>query len=380
MVAPSIFRPYSSPGSFGISSELWRADRYGNLIEPIDPSLIEPGAVSMDENATPKRTFSIGINDPLAFDVFHDWVVPILSISDPEGNVVSARQGLYLLTPPQTSAEPSGVTGTLEGRDGTQLLDMATRDDTVIPAGMDKGAHARQMALEMGFLPEQVLIPDTGMLQAETKRWTPGTSTYEIMTDDLVDSNYHAPWADANGRLRTGRYLPLTEIAPTWVYTNADEINALDLEGAITGQPDWERLANVVVVRKLGSGDDPSYVSIRRNTNPLSPISIPSLGYEKARPPVDLSDVNGDTPEEIQSILDAHADALLSEAASHYHKITVPVFPELDADVHQTVGLEIVHGDRQTYTGRWWRTGWVLNLDGANTSMTMSLARVEPWT
>ena len=376
---PRPFIPVTSPGAYGITTDLWRADRYGTLLSRVDPLLVEAGDVVFNEDATPKRTLSIGVNDPYAFAPFHDWLVPVVTISDPEGNAVSERQGLYLVTPPATSAEPSGVTGTVQGKDGTQLLLLATRDDAVIPAGTDRGAFARQLALETGFALDQVLIPDTGVVQPEDRRWDAGTSVYQIMTDLLTGSNHYAPWADANGRLRTAPYRPLTELAPVWTYTNATEADALDLEGAIAESPDWQRLGNVVTVRKLGHGTEPSYVAIRRNTNPLSPVSIVSLGYEMALPPVDFADATGETPDAIQAALDAHADALLSEAASHYRKLTVPVFPALDADAHQVVGLEITHGARQTYTGRWWRTGWTLHLDGANTSMVMQLARVEEW-
>jgi hypothetical protein len=224
-----------------------------------------------------------------------------------------------------------------------------------------------------------VLIPDTGVLQPEDRRWDAGTSVYQIMSDCLTSSNWYTQWADFNGRLRTAPYRPLTEIAPVWTYTNADDDNALDLEGAIAEQPDWQRLGNVITVRKLGHGDTPSYFSTKRNTSPLAPISIPSLGFEMARPPVDATDITGETPEDIQAALDAMAEALLSEAASHYRKLTVPTFPTLFADAHQTVGLEISHGPSQTYSGTWWRTGWTLHMDGASSSMTQNLSRVESW-
>lgn len=376
------FIPYANPGAYGITTELWRADRYGNLIEQIDPSLVESGQVSMNEDMTPKRRLAIDVLDPYAFTPLHDWLVPIVALSDPEGNTVAERQGLYLVVPPETVAAPSGVTGTVHGLDGTQLLHMATRDDAVIEAGEDRGAYARRLAYEVGFLPDQVRISDTGVLQPETRRFDPGSTVYSIQSDVLSNSNHYAPWGNQNGILATAPYLPLTSASPVWTYRNTTDLDALDLEGIITESPDWQRLANSVTVRRMGTGEIPTLYATARNENPLSPSSIPALGFEIARqPPVDLHDAGGQdaTREEIEAALQAHAEAVLSEAASLYRKITVQTFPSLNADVHQVIGLDIRIGGRQVYDGRWWRTGWTLTLDGGNSTFTQNLARVEEW-
>jgi hypothetical protein len=85
------------------------------------------------------------------------------------------------------------------------------------------------------------------------------------------------------------------------------------------------------------------------------------------------------TEEERRAWMQAKGQALLSERASHLRKLALPTFPDLLADAHQVVGLEIRHGSRVTYEGRWWRSGWSLTLDGGGTAMVQQLKRIEVW-
>jgi hypothetical protein len=284
------FVPYSDPGAIGVMTELWRADRYGNRIAQVDPAILEAGRVDFNEDVAIKRSFSIAVNDPFAFDPLDDWLIPVVAISDPEGNAVRKPQGLFLVTPPSTSTQVSGSIGQVEGRDGCQLLVLATRDDLVWVTGQDGGAFVRQLAYEAGFGLAQVQIPDTGVVATEDRPWDPGTTVFAAMSDVMVDCNHYAPWCNAAGYLVSAPYQPLTDKAPVWTYTNATDQDASWLEGAITEQPDWSRLANKVTVRRLGSGDEPSLAETRKLQSPFrdaalrSPIPHTTTSRSSPRP------------------------------------------------------------------------------------------------
>lgn len=376
------FIPYTSAGAYGIAVEWWRADRYGNRLEQLDPNMVEAGTVTMNEDATPKRILTLTVNEPDLLALLTDWIMPVATISDPVGNAVSGPQGLYLVNPGTAVTDPMGTITTIEGRDPTHLLAMATRDDLVWRAGVDGGAYVRQLAYEAGFSFAQVAIPDTGVSATVDRPFDPGTTVYAAMSEIMSEGQHYAPWCTLAGRLVSGPYRPLTDLPPVYTYTNATDADAEYLEGAISEQPDTDRLANRVTVRRLGYGDEPTLAETVTNTNPTSPVSTVSLGYVRANPPYD--DVS-EWPDGIETETDKRdwlrqkAESLLSDRASRLRKLTVPVFPDLFAEVHQSVGLEIRHGSRETYSGRWWRTGYTLRLDGAETSMSLEMRRVETW-
>src|SRR5690349_15354643 len=107
----SVLVPYSDPGAFGITTELWHCDRYGNRSEQEDPETLGKVVVRFDEDTAPKRTITIDSHDPHAFDSLHDWVTPLVHITDPEGNTVGGPQGLFLVTPPGTTTDAPGSIG-----------------------------------------------------------------------------------------------------------------------------------------------------------------------------------------------------------------------------------------------------------------------------
>lgn len=368
-----MFTPYSQPGSYGITTELWKVRRDGSRIEKIDPLRLGSIPISCNENVAIKRTASFQTDDPGYFKPFVEFVAPYLTISDPAGNTISGQQGLYVIVPSSSTTDSTGRVGTVECRDLCQLLEMATLDNAVCTAGTDRGAFCRQIVLGMGFPPNQVQIPDFGVVQPEDRPWDPGTSVMDILTDMATGSNWYQPWFDNQGRLYTAPYKPLTDVPPVWTYTNANDDEAADIEGAISETPDWTRLANKVTVRKIGDQDQATIFWTAVNANADSPVSTVNIGFEIAKEPVDNPDLLNSDMARVQ------AEQLLSESASHYVKVSLPTFPVVDAELHQTVGLEIVRGTESVFSGAFWRTGYSLTLDGANTHMVQELSRVEEW-
>jgi hypothetical protein len=374
--------PFVTPGAYGIAVEWWRTDRYGNHLGQIDPAWIEGGTITMNEDATPKRVLSLSLGNPGLLAQLTDWIVPVLTITDPAGSKISGPQGRYLVQSGPASTDAAGMELTLDNRDSTYLLAVATRDDLVWRTGVDGGAFCRQLAYEAGWRPDQVSIPDTGVSAASDRTWPQGTTVYTAMSEVMVEGNHYAPWCLLGGILVSSPYRPQTELPPVKTYSNATDADAAEIEGAIVEQPDTDRLANRVTVRKLGYGEEPTLAETLVNDNPTSPVSTLSLGYTRANPPYD--DITEwpdgiDTEAEKRAWMREKGQALLSDRASRLRKLSLPVFPDPFAEVHQTVGLEIRHGDRVTYSGRWWRTGYTLRLDGANTTMSLELRRVEPW-
>lgn len=367
------FIPYSQPGSFGITTELWRVERDGSLIERVDPLDIGPMSINCNENVATKRIVTIATDSPRSYRPFLDFLMPVLTITDPEGNRISGPQGVYMVVPSNSTTDPNGTTGSIEARDLTELLDMATLDNAVCPAGMDRGAYCRQLALEMGFPATQIQIPDIEVLQPEDRVWDPGTTVLQVMTDLMVGSNWYQPWFTLDGKLITAPTKPRTAVAPDYIYTNATDDDASDIEGVITESPDWNRLANAVTVRKIGNEDTPTISYTARNTNPQSPASYTNLGIWISKATVDNHDLIDAEQARIQ------AENLLSESASQYVKLSLPTFPVVGAEVHGTVGLEIRRGAEVIHEGTYWRDGYTLTLDGGQTRMVLSLNRVEEW-
>lgn len=366
------FIPYAAPGDYGITTELWRTTRTGALVERVDPAAVGQMSITCNENIPAKRQATIQTDAPHTYRPFHDFLMPFLTITDPEGNSVTGPQGLFVVVPSPTSVDASGVTGSVQCQDVSLLLGLGSSLTATIEAGTDRGEYVRRLAFDAGFGVDQVQIPDLGVLQAETKTWDPGATFMEQMTDMMSGSNWYQPWVNNHGRLVSQPYRPLDELAPAWTYTNATDDDAADLEGAISDQPDWNRLANRVTVRKIGNADTPTISYTVDNNNLDSPASIPNLGViiSERYDNIDLVD---------EAAAKAQAEQLVSESASQYRKVSLPSFPIVDADLHQTVGLETTVDGQVIHSGIWLRTGFSLVLDGAATTFVQELSRVEAW-
>lgn len=366
------FIPYTQPGDYGITTELYRVNRSGDVIEHVDPESIGSITIACNENTNPKRTATIETDYPGDFTPFTDFLMPHMTITDPEGNSVSGPQGIYMVMPSSSITNAGGLSGTIECRDLSQIFVMDTSESFTVPAGTDRGDAIREQALEMGFAPDRVQIPSFGVIQEDIRVWDPGTTAMQYLTDLASGSNWYTPWFDNRGRLVSAPYRPLTDIPPSWIYTNDNDEDAADIEGEIREEPDWNRLANKVIVRRIGDQDNPTISYTATNNNPGSPASFANLGVWITKI-LDNPDLVDEAAAKVQ------ADQLLSESASHYRKLTLPSFPVIDADLHQAVGLEIVVEGQEVYTGTFWRTGYTLTLDGSQTSFSQNLARVEAW-
>lgn len=367
------FIPYIQPGGYGITTELYRVDRNGEILSQVDPDSIGTMTIACSQDTNPKRSATVITDYPGDYTPFTDFLMPYLTISDPEGNRVSGPQGIYMVMPSQSVTAPNGRTGQVECRDLSQIFVMDAPASISVASGTDRGAAIRSMAMASGFVPGQIQIPDFDVMQVEDRVWEPGTSTMQAMTDLASGSNWYAPWFDNRGRLVTAPYRALTDIAPTWVYTNENDDDAADLESDIREDPDWNRLANRVTVRKIGTEEDPTISYTAENTNPDSPTSFQSLGVWLPTKIIDNPDLVDEEAARVQ------AENLLSESASHYRKLTLSTFPEVNADLHETVGLEITSGGELVFTGVFWRTGYSLVMDGSKTSFSQNLSRVESW-
>ncbi len=366
------FVPYNMPGNYGITTELWRVQRSGALIEQVDPVKVGPMTITCNENVAVKRSATIQTDDPHHFKPFVDYLMPFLYITDPEGNTIGGPQGLYIVVPSGTSMDAADITGTVDCRDLCQMFSMDNAPGLQAESGLDRGAIIRQMAAERGLVDDQIQVPDFGVIQPEVRIWEPGTSAMQALTDLASGSNWYQPWFNNRGQLVTSPYMPLTDVPPTHTFTNEDDDHAADIEGPIQGEPDWNRLANRVTVRKLGDQDNPSIWYTAENNSPDSPSSFQNLGVWISKT-VDNYELVDEDAARVQ------AEQQLSESSSQYMKVSLPTFPVVDAELHHTIRLEITRGPDLIYTGNFWRTGYTLTLDGGNTTMTQNLARVEEW-
>lgn len=356
-------------GSFAFTAELWRADRYGNLIERVEDRYPVQGSIAFNQNTSTKRTLSLTVNEPQVFRAYRDFLVPILTLTDPTGQSRSRRMGHYVALQPRGTITPARRSGTIKAKGIEHLLELDTLDGGLaVPAGTDPGAAARDIALGGGFLPSQLNLPDIGEVLVSEMYFDPGTTRLAAINDLYNAGAWYTVWSTGEGILMSMPYQNLQEVAATVRYSTHEGM--IRLLGAIEDDPDITRIRNRVTVRNIAPESEPIYATAEI-TNPAHPLHRDHIGIVIAET---VDDPDMTSP---QAALQ-RAQGLLSEGASYYRKLTIKTVLDLDAEAHQVIELD-VPDDLEELTGRWWRQAWSVELRGAQAITTHEINRVEVW-
>jgi hypothetical protein len=180
---------------------------------------------------------------------------------------------------------------------------------------------------------------------------------------------YHLA-ADRTGRLTSFPYLDLDTAESAFAY---DTQPGTKIVGTLDDEPITERVCNRTVIVR----DNPSLPlleSVRENTNPASPVSIPRLNGLRIRRRI------ADPHLADQSAADAMADRVLQEGASFYRRVRLQVHVDPRFSVRDVGTLDIRQADGTVVAdGRWWRSGLTLGFRPDQAAMTMLLNRLQPW-
>jgi len=362
-------------GALAVETALWLADRYGNKLERIAQRQPVTGTIQFNEDTATNRALSLTVNEPYLFEPFRDFVIPEITIADAYGTVITRDFGHYVVLPPKTTTEPQRVSGTIEGKGALEwMLSRSQLVTYTADAGRDTGEVAREIAMGIGVNPNQIQIPNTGKVLVEEYQPKPGIDRLQAMTDLLVASNHYAPWSTGTGELVSRPYQDIAVISPVRSWSTE---SGAQLVPPITEEPNWDRLRNHVVVRRIDPSKEPIWadVWITNQTHPLfHDPDNPEIGF-----PEELGEVVDSTEVETESEALALARSLLAEGASYYRKLTLRTLIDMDADAHEVIALTVMDGSRIAYDGSWWRRAWKVTLSGVSAITDSEIYRVEAW-
>lgn len=356
-------------GAFSVQTDIYRADRYGRLVERIPTRYPVQGAISFNENTKVKRSLSLTVNDPHVFQAYNDFLVPVVTLTDASGEAETRKMGHFVTLQPSSELTPGRYSGSIEAKGIEYLLQLDTIGGGLsVPAGTDTGAAARAVAEESGFNPSQIAIPDTGYLLPEEKYIEPGMTRLDAINELLNAGGWYAVWSNGDGVIRTGPWQDLvTAMASTRYSTHEGRIRVV---GSVKEAPDATRLANRITVRNIAPEQVPIF-GTKEVTNRDHPLHRDRIGVVIAET-IDDPDVK--TTEDAE----ARASSILSERASYYRKQTVTTVIDLSADAHEIIDLDI-QDENADVAGRWWRQAWSVHLQGAHGLTVHELNRVEAW-
>lgn len=375
LTAPGLVTNVPRPrGVFSIQAELWRADRYGNLLERVPTRHPIQGTITHNDNTTVKKSLQLQVNEPCAFEGYRDFLVPILALTDATGNETRRRMGHYIALENDSIYSPARTNGTTQAKGIEHLLELSTVEDGLnVEAGTDPGDAARDIALDGGFVDEQLQLPATGFLLPNDLYIEPGQTRLSAINELYNAAGWYAIWSDGRGILRTGPWQDISTAQPTVRYSTVE--GTLRIVGDLRGKPDMTRLRNVVTVRNIAPESEPIWYTARIE-NPNHPLHPERFG-------ITLADTVDDP--EVDSVEQAkqRAESLLSAGASFYRRVTVQTVADLDADAHELIELEVpgIHASELCFSegNRWWRQGWTIELRGARAITTHELNRVEQY-
>lgn len=136
--------------------------------------------------------------------------------------------------------------------------------------------------------------------------WPAGTSRLQIINELLASINYWSMWADGWGNLRADPYQLPSERPVRYEFLDAPD--SIGYSPDLTVDTDMFAIPNRVIVLGAGSAGSAALVGTWDNTDPASPYSQPSRGYQVTRR------VTGSTAVD-QTIIDAEARRIGVEAS-----------------------------------------------------------------
>ena len=333
-------------GAIQVWSEVWRADRQGQLLEDISEYVLD-GIVDFDRNRAITMGLRISFSRGDILQEFVDFIAPFLFIEYADGTVISSQLGLYGFEIPDKEVWPEGTPLFIEGKDLTWLLSLAaTRTTYTIPKNQ---RYTDSLA---------ALLETCGIfyydLPTETRKWQyklsfpPTTNKLEIAYHITSAMGWYPIYPRLNGKLTSNPIVLVKDMNPFATYTEDELLTAPRV------RPVQRAMPNVIIVTK----DNPTGVPIIRtriNDDVDSPTSTVNTGVE-------ITYVVNNPDFESSNEVGLLADMLREQFKSVYNTIEFEVLPDPTLEGMQAVEL-IYATDEDDLTGKYAVQAWSLALN-----------------
>lgn len=284
-------------------------DSTGDRIRDLDG--VRSGSVEQAWLAGIKRTARFEIREDSEIDYLSDRIKPYVRLHLPpfgESDWVEWPQGVFLLSSPTRSAEPTGqVTRQIDGYDLLQLYadDDASTDRYVVASGAQY-TDAVRVVLDT----DNVNIPSSAATLPVAREWDPGTSRLQVANELLAAINYNSLSIDEDGVPQAHPYTNPADRSAEYTYVD---------DGDSVIIPGGEQTLDLFSVpnrwvRTVSQPDRPVITSTFINNNPASPTST----IRRARTITDHATIDDAAD---QDNLDAIVERIGREASQIYESI-----------------------------------------------------------
>jgi hypothetical protein len=357
-------------GSVQLTPKLYRATIDGERREDIS-AIVRSGKVTYDQDRETQMSFACVVSDPSAVEPYQDFLAPELTLTYPDGHVVTEPLGLYAVAPPRRDASPQQTKGTLDGRDLGWILSSATvASPYTIAAGSNCMDAVAALIASVGIT--RYSLPATAHVFDADTTWPPGTRKLRIASDILGGIGMYVLYMRRDGWLTTMPRRTLIEAEPAVRYATPAESYVRVVRSQIL-EPDVSRIYNTITVMR----DDPTKATIYAtaiNDDPESPVSTTSTGLALAPPePIRVQTLSSQTE------ADALARSLLEEAAAVYTKLTLTTSPDPSRNPHEVYELAVSNAAGDVAAGKWWCSGWQIGFTPADGPMIHELNKLVPF-
>lgn len=231
-----------------------------------------------------------------------DWLNHRLRVAWSDGHD-TRYLGVFLPTTPHWEHTPTGTGATVTLVDKTDLLRSQLGSWWQVPAGQTVLPTVADIIRSRG---EQTLaLTDSPATLRHTLTWDPDATWLTVANDLLSAAGYGPLWCDGHGWFRAEPYRDPASRPLAAVYGGQPtDYRMLPTFGE---EADLSDIPNVVVAVSQGDSERHGLRGIARNTDPSSPLSIPSRGREITRTVTGLEAAS-------QVVIDAHARRLLAES------------------------------------------------------------------
>lgn len=326
---------------------LWKVTRDNEFLEDLTPH-IKTGKVEFNPDRRIKWSFDGTVSVNANITPFVDYIAPQLTVMHEDGHSETSQFGVYSIMPPRQTITSNQQTFEINSADLTSEL-----NSDELPNGYTVGegvniANAVRTLLT-GF---RHTIPNHSSTMPAVKSWKAGTSRLTIVNDLLNMISHYSLFMSKDGRLTTMAYVTDKNKAPSVTYA-APSTNRVQVIRNIQRDTTADRIRNQIIVVGGPSTDEP-IIATARNTNPLSPTSIPSLNGRVLSRTIEGAQVAD------QAAADVMAQRLLDEASQEYHRLTLTTTHDVSVEPYMVYRLEIVHpATREVVVdGIWNSRGW----------------------
>lgn len=312
------------------------------------PNVLPGATVANSALASVKRVLAITLHqgtDP-GFDYTNDRIRPWAGVVMPDGGAAMFPLGVFLMAAPTRKFSRGSVSRECTGYDAA----LALTDDTVVSRFVVKaGLTYTDVIAELCVaLPSMNIVPSDLTLPTD-RIYDPGTPKLQIVNDFCEAISYGSLWLDGFGTGQVVPYVAPADAPSGFTYTDLGELAMftpeLDATLDLSGVPNY-------IVYSVSQPDRPVLTSTFANTDPNSPVSIPSRGRRVVK-----SDSSIDVATQVE--LDALVKRAAVNAANVYQSVTfsTPLMP-----IHENRDVITLSHSGLDLAGRFTETDWKMEL------------------